>query len=61
MMEQNRRLGGIKQEIQVFKAKFNSLLVGLKNKIQTKFGIITSPMKLKTLSKVILMSKLMKA
>ena len=61
MMEHNSRLGGIKQEIQEFKAKFNSLLVDLKNEIQTKFGFITSPMKLKTLSKVILMSKLMKA
>ena len=43
---------GIKQEIQEFKAEFNSLLIHLKNEIQ---------MKLKTTSKVVLLSKLMKA
>ena len=40
--EHNTRLGGIKQEIQEFKAEFNSLLVYLKNKIQMKFGNINN-------------------
>ena len=40
--EHNIRLGGIKQEIQEFKAEFNSLLVDLKNEIQTKFGNINN-------------------
>ena len=35
------RLAGIKQEIQDFKAEFNSL-VDLKNDIQTKYGNINS-------------------
>ena len=38
MTEHNTRLGGIKQEIQEFKAELNYLLVDLKNEIQTKFG-----------------------
>ena len=37
MAEHNKRLGGIKQEIQEFKAEFISL-VDLKNEIQNKFG-----------------------
>ena len=36
------RLAGIKQEIQDFKAEFNSSLVDLKNDIQTKYGNINS-------------------
>ena len=36
------KFGGIKQEIQEFKAEFNSLLVDLKNEIQTKFGNINN-------------------
>ena len=36
MKEHNTRLGNTKQEIQEFKAEFNSLLVDLKNEIQTK-------------------------
>ena len=35
MVEHNTRLGGIKQEIQEFQAEFNSLIVDLKNEIQT--------------------------
>ena len=41
MAEQNKRLGGIKQEIQEFKAEFISL-VDLKNEIQNKFGNINN-------------------
>ena len=40
MTEHNTRFGDIKQEIQEFKAEFNSLLVDLKNEIQIKFGNI---------------------
>ena len=45
MVEHNTRLGGIKQEIQEFQAEFNSLIVDLKNEIQTwkfKFGNINN-------------------
>ena len=42
MMEPRTSLGGIKQEIQEFKAEFNSLLVDLKNEVQTKFGNINN-------------------
>ena len=42
MMEHRTSLGGIKQEIQEFKAEFNSLLVDLKNEVQTKFGNINN-------------------
>ena len=42
MTEHNARLGGIKQETHEFKAEFNSLLVDLKNEIQTKFGNINN-------------------
>ena len=42
MMEHNTRLHGIKQEIQEFKAEFNSLLADLKYEIQTKFGNINN-------------------
>ena len=41
MAEHNKRLGGIKQEIQEFKAEFISL-VDLKNEIQNKFGNINN-------------------
>ena len=40
MTEHSTRLGGIKQEIQEFKAEFNSLLRKFENEIQTKFGSI---------------------
>ena len=40
MTEHGTRLGGIKQEIQEFKAEFNSLLLKFENEIQTKFGSI---------------------
>ena len=33
----NKRLGGIKQDIQDFKIDFNSFLSSLKNEIQSKF------------------------
>ena len=33
----NKRLGGIKQDIQDFKSDFNSLLSSFKNEIQSKF------------------------
>ena len=45
MVEHNTRLGGIKQEILEFQAEFNSLIVDLKNEIQTwkfKFGNINN-------------------
>ena len=42
MTEHNARLAGIKQEIQEFKAGFNSLLVDLKNEVQTKFENINN-------------------
>ena len=42
MMTHSTRLGGIKQEIQEFKAEFNSLLVDLKNEVQAKFGYINN-------------------
>ena len=45
MVEHNKRLGGIKQEILEFQAEFNSLIVDLKNEIQTwkfKFGNINN-------------------
>ena len=42
MTEHNTRLGGIKEEIHEFRAEFNSLLVDLKNKIQTKFENINN-------------------
>lgn len=38
--EHNTRFGGIKQEIQEFKAEFDFLLVDLNNEIQTKFADI---------------------
>ena len=41
MAEHNKRLGGIKQEIQECKAEFISL-VDLKNEIQNKFGNINN-------------------
>ena len=42
MTTHSTRLGGIKQEIQEFKAEFNSLLVDLKNEVQAKFGNINN-------------------
>ena len=40
MTEHNTRLGDFKQEIQEINVEFKSLLVDLKNEIQTKFGNI---------------------
>ena len=38
----NKRLGGIKQDIQDFKSDFNSLLSSFKNEIQSKFENINT-------------------
>ena len=57
MTEHNKRLGGINQELQKFKAEFNSLLVELKNEIQTKFGNINNKLKLMKVNESIISIK----
>ena len=57
MTEHNTRLGGINQELQKFKAEFNSLLVELKNEIQTKFGNINNKLKLMKVNESIISIK----